>query len=79
MEFLSAYLSIGLVILILMVLLWLASLRLKNSSIVDIFWGAGFVISAWAAFALTPVGAAGPLEKYARSGKATRMGGTPSP
>jgi steroid 5-alpha reductase family enzyme len=59
MDFLRAYLSIGLVILILMVLLWVASLRLKNSSIVDIFWGAGFVISAWAAFALTPEGFAG--------------------
>jgi steroid 5-alpha reductase family enzyme len=59
MDFLTAYLVIGLVILILMTLLWLASLALKNSSIVDIFWGAGFVISAWAAFALTPEGFAG--------------------
>ena len=59
MDFLRAYLSIGLVILILMVLLWVASLRLKNSSIVDIFWGLGFVISAWTAFALTPDGFAG--------------------
>jgi steroid 5-alpha reductase family enzyme len=53
MDFLSAYLNIGLVILIFMILLWLVSLALKNSSIVDIFWGAGFVISVWAAFALT--------------------------
>ena len=59
MDFLSAYLIIGLVILGLIGLLWLISLRLKNSSIVDIFWGAGFVISAWAAFALTPEGFAG--------------------
>jgi steroid 5-alpha reductase family enzyme len=59
MDFLTAYLVIGLVILILMTLLWLASLALKNSSIVDIFWGAGFVISAWTAFALTPEGFAG--------------------
>lgn len=27
--------------------LWLVSLRLRNSSIVDPFWGAGFVIVAW--------------------------------
>ncbi len=59
MNFLSAYLIIGLVILILMTVLWLLSLALKNSSIVDIFWGAGFVISAWTAFALTPEGFAG--------------------
>jgi steroid 5-alpha reductase family enzyme len=59
MDFLSAYLIIGLVILVLMILLWLVSLALKNSSIVDIFWGTGFVISAWAAFALTPDGFTG--------------------
>ncbi|MDX2012793.1 MAG: DUF1295 domain-containing protein [Myxococcaceae bacterium] len=27
--------------------LWLLSLRLKDSSIVDLFWGAGFVVIAW--------------------------------
>jgi steroid 5-alpha reductase family enzyme len=27
--------------------LWLASLRLRNASIVDPFWGAGFVLVAW--------------------------------
>jgi steroid 5-alpha reductase family enzyme len=56
MNFISLYLIIGLVILILMTFLWLVSLALKNSSIVDIFWGTGFVISAWTAFALTPEG-----------------------
>lgn len=44
------------VILLLMTLLWLVSLRLKNSSIVDIFWGAGFVLAAWLYFGLTPNG-----------------------
>ncbi len=34
------------VVLGLMVLLWLVSLRLRNASIVDIFWGAGFVVVA---------------------------------
>ncbi len=28
-------------------LLWLVSLALKNASIVDIFWGLGFVVVAW--------------------------------
>ena len=35
-----------------MVLLWLLSLALKNASIVDIFWGIGFVIVTWLAFSL---------------------------
>jgi steroid 5-alpha reductase family enzyme len=39
-----------------MTLLWALSLLLKNSSIVDIFWGAGFVIFAWVAFFITPGG-----------------------
>jgi steroid 5-alpha reductase family enzyme len=56
MEFLSIYLTLGLVILGLMTLLWLVSLALKNSSIVDIFWGTGFVITTWVAFWLTPDG-----------------------
>ena len=48
---------IGLAIILgLMLLLWLFSLRLKNSSIVDIFWGTGFVIATWVYFALTPDG-----------------------
>ncbi|OGO67417.1 MAG: hypothetical protein A2Z49_02015 [Chloroflexi bacterium RBG_19FT_COMBO_56_12] len=56
MDFLSIYFTLGLVILGLMILLWLLSLLLKNSSIVDIFWGTGFVIVAWATFLLTPEG-----------------------
>ena len=56
MDFLSIYLNLGLVILGLMILLWLVSLALKNSSIVDIFWGSGFVITTWVAFLLTPDG-----------------------
>ena len=35
-----------------MVLLWLLSLVFKNASIVDIFWGIGFVIVTWLAFSL---------------------------
>ncbi len=56
MDFLQPYLAIGLVILVLITLLWIVSLMLKNSSIVDIFWGAGFVVTTWVAFALTPDG-----------------------
>ena len=56
MEFLPIYLAVGLVILGLMALLWLVSLALRNSSIADIFWGAGFVVVSWTAFAFTPEG-----------------------
>jgi steroid 5-alpha reductase family enzyme len=56
MSFFSIYGLALLVILSLMVLLWLISLALKNSSIVDIFWGTGFAISAWVYFVLTPDG-----------------------
>jgi len=56
MTFLSLFILLGSVILGLMLLLWLLSLVIKNSSIVDIFWGTGFVIIAWVAFFLTPDG-----------------------
>jgi steroid 5-alpha reductase family enzyme len=56
MTFLELYAIAGLVTLGLMIALWLLSLLLKNSSIVDIFWGTGFVILAWVYFALTPDG-----------------------
>lgn len=56
MEFISIFLTVGGAILVLMLLLWLLSLLLKNASIVDIFWGAGFVIANWIYFALTPEG-----------------------
>jgi steroid 5-alpha reductase family enzyme len=45
-----------LVILGCMAALWILSLYLKNSSIVDIFWGAGFVVVNWVYFALSPDG-----------------------
>lgn len=56
MSFVQIYGLALLVTLGLMTLLWLISLSLRNSSIVDIFWGSGFVISAWIYFALTPDG-----------------------
>ena len=49
MSFLGVYASALAVILGLMTMLWLVSLLLKNSSIVDIFWGLGFMLIAWIA------------------------------
>ncbi|HEY5902399.1 MAG TPA: DUF1295 domain-containing protein, partial [Anaerolineales bacterium] len=57
MNFIQLWGTVLLVILGLMTILWLVSLLLRNSSIVDIFWGAGFLIADWAAFTLTPGGA----------------------
>jgi steroid 5-alpha reductase family enzyme len=54
--FLNAYGAAGLIIWVLMTLLWLFSLKIKDASIVDIFWGTGFVIVGWVYFALTPDG-----------------------
>lgn len=62
MSFQATYLSGLAVILISMSLLWLVSLRTKNSSIVDIFWGTGFVIVGWLYFLFTPEGY--PLRKF---------------
>lgn len=56
MTFLEAYLLGLAVVLGLMALLWLLSLLLRDSSIVDPFWGTGFVLVNWLYFALTPDG-----------------------
>lgn len=52
MDFLGLYVVALGVILLSVTLVWLVSLRLKDSSIVDIFWGLGFVIVVWVTFAL---------------------------
>lgn len=39
-----------------MTALWVLSLILKDTSIVDLFWGPGFVMSVWVAFSQTPSG-----------------------
>jgi steroid 5-alpha reductase family enzyme len=62
MSFIELYGIALLVILGCMTILWLVSLWLKNSSIVDIFWGTGFVIANWVYFVLTPDGF--PLRKW---------------
>lgn len=56
MTFLSVFTIAGSVILGIMTLLWLVSLRIEDASIVDIFWGTGFVISAWVYYLLAPDG-----------------------
>ena len=43
-----------LVVFSLMTVLWLVSLAIKNASIVDIFWGVGFVLVAWVTFLQHP-------------------------
>lgn len=52
----SGYGTATLIILAMMVPLWLLSLWQKDASIVDIFWGIGFVFTAWVYFFLTPDG-----------------------
>ena len=46
----------GAFILGMFLLLWFISLVIKNASIVDIFWGFGFVLAAWVSFFLSPEG-----------------------
>jgi steroid 5-alpha reductase family enzyme len=52
----QAYLLGGGLIAALVSALWLLSLRLQDASIVDIFWGAGFVFTGWLYYLLTPQG-----------------------
>ena len=49
----------ALLILGFMCVLWIVSLALRNSSIVDIFWGPGFVLANWVYFVLTPASVVG--------------------
>lgn len=44
MSFFQIYFQALILILLLMTLLWLLSLKLKNASIVDSFWGIGFIV-----------------------------------
>jgi len=46
----------GAVVLVFMTAIWVLSLFLKNTSIVDIFWGFGFVVLNWVYFFLAPEG-----------------------
>jgi len=51
--FLQNYLIGGIAIWVAMTLLWLLSLLIRDASIVDIFWGSGFVIVGWVYFLLS--------------------------
>jgi steroid 5-alpha reductase family enzyme len=55
MEFWTGYALAGLVVLAYVTLLWLVSLALTDASIVDIFWGLGFVLANWVYLLLNPV------------------------
>jgi steroid 5-alpha reductase family enzyme len=46
MSFLQIYLQAFLVIMTMMSVLWISSIIIKNASIVDIFWGFGFVVAS---------------------------------
>lgn len=50
MNYWSVYGIAALTIWVLMTIMWLLSLKLKNTSIVDIIWGFGFVLVNWVAF-----------------------------
>jgi len=50
MSYWSVYGIAALTIWFLMTIMWLLSLKLKNTSIVDIIWGFGFVLVNWVAF-----------------------------
>jgi steroid 5-alpha reductase family enzyme len=54
----TVYLVGLLVVLIAVTLVWLLSLQLRDSSIVDIFWGTGFVLVGFTYFALSENGSA---------------------
>jgi steroid 5-alpha reductase family enzyme len=50
MTFFEIYIQALAVIIIMMTGLWIASIFLKNVSIVDLFWGFGFVLAGWIYF-----------------------------
>ena len=52
MNYLEVFGASALAIAVLMIGTWVVSVRLKNASIVDIVWGAGFVLVAWVSYAL---------------------------
>jgi steroid 5-alpha reductase family enzyme len=48
----ATMLACALAVLVLMLLGWALSLRLRDVSIVDVIWGLGFVLVAWVSFAV---------------------------
>ncbi|MFH0843240.1 MAG: DUF1295 domain-containing protein [Bacteroidota bacterium] len=47
MTFIQIWFQALMVIMIMMTLLWIVSVFIRNVSIVDLFWGFGFVVAAW--------------------------------
>jgi steroid 5-alpha reductase family enzyme len=45
MTFFQLYFLALIVIMSMMIILWIISIRLKNVSIVDLFWGLGFIVT----------------------------------
>ena len=54
MNYWAVYGLAALTIWVLMTLMWLISIKIKNSSIVDIIWGFGYVLVNWVVFFVTP-------------------------
>jgi steroid 5-alpha reductase family enzyme len=52
----ATLLTTFLVTLLAFAMLWILSLRVKDASIVDIYWGPGFVVIGWIAFAISGYG-----------------------
>ncbi|GAP21771.1 DUF1295 domain-containing protein [Leptolinea tardivitalis] len=50
---LNSWFLSGLAILFVITLLWIVSLIVKNSSIIDIFWGPFFVLIVWVSFSVS--------------------------
>ena len=46
-QILTTWTQAGIAVLIALTLLWLLSLRLRDASIIDVFWGFGFVLCNW--------------------------------
>lgn len=46
MSFFEVYIQAAFAILIMMIILWIVSVAIKNVSIVDLFWGFGYVVAA---------------------------------
>jgi steroid 5-alpha reductase family enzyme len=56
MSFFEVIVPAGLFILAAITALWIVSLIIRDASIVDVFWGLGFVLLTWVYFILTPDG-----------------------
>lgn len=56
MSFISVFLVGALFILFSVCILWIISLFKLNASIIDIFWGIGFILVTWIYYTLTPDG-----------------------